>query len=68
MTDPFDTVRDPVCLFHGRRWSEHEDGRCLYCCICFNSNLTHETCATDSEGQKWDVCDTEECRTMAGIA
>ncbi len=41
---------DPVCIFHGKRRSEHE---CLVCCICFK-NLTVETCYN---GQ--DIC--EEC-------
>ena len=42
--------RDPVCAFHGKRWSEHE---CLVCCICFK-DLTVEGCY---DGQ--DIC--EEC-------
>lgn len=46
---------DPVCAFHGKRWSEHEGGRCLYCCICFTS-LTPDECATGSDGVKWDIC------------
>ena len=58
---------DPVCAFHGKRWSEHEGGHCLYCCICFTTN-PETGWATDSEGTTWDVCDTEECRTLAGIA
>jgi hypothetical protein len=53
---------DPVCLFHGKRRSEH---RCLYCCICFWP-LTPEECAVDSDGQKWDVC-KGECAADAGI-
>jgi hypothetical protein len=57
---------DPVCAFHGKRWSEHEGGRCLFCCICFKTLMPQE-CAEDSEGRTWDVCDTEECRTMAGL-
>lgn len=52
---------DPVCAFHGLRASEHEHGRCLYCCICFTT-LTRETCAEDSTGQKWDTC--EPCAEM----
>lgn len=47
---------DPVCLFHGIRRSEHEGGRCLFCCICFRSDLTPDTCYQDKEGQKWDLC------------
>jgi hypothetical protein len=46
---------DPVCLFHGKRWSEHEGGRCLYCCLCFKT-LTPDECAVDADGQKWDMC------------
>ena len=46
---------DPVCLHHGKRMSEHEGGRCLYCCICFNT-LTPERCWADEDGQKWDLC------------
>lgn len=34
---------DPYCLHHGKRRSEHEGGRCLYCCICFKT-LTPEEC------------------------
>lgn len=57
---------DPVCAIHGRRWSDHEDGRCLYCCICFRS-LDADECAIDSQGgQKWDVC-KGECAQEAGI-
>lgn len=57
---------DPVCAFHGKRWSEHEEGRCLFCCICFEIDPENGW-ATDSDGVTWDVCDTEECRHMAGI-
>jgi hypothetical protein len=46
---------DPVCAFHGKRWSEHEGGRCLYCCICFDP-LTPEECHVDEAGDRWDVC------------
>jgi hypothetical protein len=46
---------DPVCLFHGKRRSEHEGGRCLFCGICFDT-LTPEECWEDAEGQKWDLC------------
>lgn len=56
---------DPVCVLHGKRWSEHEGGRCLYCCICFKA-LTPEECVMDSAGQKWDVC-KGECAREAGI-
>ena len=56
---------DPVCLAHGLRASEHEHGRCLYCCICFKQ-LTPMTCAVDEDGQKWDVCQGP-CAVEAGI-
>ena len=56
---------NPVCLLHGKRWSEHEGGRCLYCCICFKP-LTPETCVEDSVGDKWDVCQGR-CAIEAGI-
>lgn len=51
-----ETTIDPVCAFHGKRWSEHEGGRCLYCCLCFRSDLTPDDCWEDEHGQKWDVC------------
>lgn len=56
---------DPVCLFHGKRMSEHEGGRCLYCSICFKP-LKPEECATDSLEQRWDVC-IGQCAIEAGI-
>ena len=46
---------DPVCLFHGKRWSEHY---CLYCCLCFRT-LTPEECHVRADGKREDVC--EEC-------
>lgn len=46
---------DPTCTLHGKKWSEHETGTCLYCCICFEE-LTPETCFVDSAGDKWDKC------------
>lgn len=46
---------DPFCALHGKRQSDHEGGRCLYCCLCFKP-LTPDECAADSDGQKWDVC------------
>ena len=46
---------DPVCSIHGKRWSEHPLGRCLYCCLCFTP-LTPEECWADEEGQKHDLC------------
>lgn len=61
MSKASNTAIDPVCLFHGKRWSEHEYGRCLYCCLCFNI-LTLDECATTVDGDKTDVC--EECYAM----
>lgn len=46
---------DPVCAFHGKRWSEHDGGRCLYCCLCFVT-LTPDACWQDADGQRWDMC------------
>jgi len=46
------TALDPVCVFHGKRHSEHY---CLYCCLCFR-DLTPDECWQDESGQKWDVC------------
>jgi hypothetical protein len=46
---------DPVCAMHGKRWSEHEGGRCLYCCQCFKS-LTPEECSVLPDGSRVDVC------------
>jgi hypothetical protein len=56
---------DPVCAHHGKRWSEHEGGRCLFCCICATV-LTPEQCAVDEEGVKWDTC-KGDCARDAGI-
>ena len=49
------TTLDPVCAFHGLRASEHEFGRCLYCCLCFRT-LTPDECWANEAGQKFDVC------------
>lgn len=57
------SVIDPYCLHHGKRRSEHEGGRCLYCCICFKPLEPHE-CWEDSQGAKWDMC--EECGKVEG--
>jgi hypothetical protein len=46
---------DPVCVFHGKPWSEHEHGRCLYCCLCFKT-LTIEECNITVDGDREDVC------------
>jgi hypothetical protein len=35
------------------------------CAICFKG-LTPEECATDADGQRWDVCEGE-CARQAGI-
>ena len=52
------TIIDPACAFHGLRWSEHPEGRCLYCCLCFRT-LTAEECHLLPDGSREDVCD--EC-------
>lgn len=44
---------DPVCVFHGLRQSEHE---CLFCDLCFRSDLTPDTCYQDKEGVRWSLC------------
>ena len=46
---------DPVCLIHGKKWSEHELGFCLYCCLCFKP-LTPDECHVMENGKKEDVC------------
>jgi len=43
---------DPVCIFHGKRMSEHV---CLYCCLCF-VDLTPEECHVNEKGEKENVC------------
>lgn len=49
---------DPTCSLHGIPWSQHPEGRCLYCCLCFKT-LTYETCHLLPDGTREDVCD--EC-------
>lgn len=46
---------DPVCALHGKRWSEHELGMCLYCCLCFIP-LTLDECNVTKDGLREDVC------------
>lgn len=55
LTTPPTTPIDPTCAFHGKRWSEHEGGRCLYCPLCFRSDLDYPK-AVDAAGRAWDVC------------
>lgn len=43
---------DPVCIFHGKRWSEHQ---CLYCALCYR-DLTPEECHVLPDGSREDVC------------
>jgi hypothetical protein len=59
------TVGNPVCAFHGKTAEEHEYGRCLYCCLCFET-LTPDECWVDEQGDKWDVC--VPCRTLERAA
>ena len=49
-----DNIIDPTCLFHGKKWSEHKYGRCIYCPLCFRSDEYEHW--VDAEGQKWDIC------------
>jgi len=63
-TQPLGII-DPFCAHHGKRLSEHEGGRCLYCCICYKE-LTPEECVVDIAGDKWDVCQGH-CAVEAGI-
>lgn len=56
---------DPFCALHGKRMSEHDGGRCLYCCICYKP-LKPEECVEDISGDKWDVC-KGQCAIEAGI-
>ena len=44
---------DPVCLVHGKKWSEHEDGKCIICCLCFSDDFEPWE---DENGVKWDIC------------
>lgn len=55
---------DPVCWPHGKRRSEHEGGRCLYCCLCFKP-LTPNECHTLPDGFKEDVC--EDCAEKEAV-
>lgn len=43
---------DPVCIFHGKRMSEHD---CLYCGLCFK-DLTPAECSYLPNGDRVDVC------------
>lgn len=56
---------DPTCAFHGKKWSEHEGGRCLYCPLCFRSDYGYPHWV-DEDGQKWDVC--QECGETEALA
>ena len=46
---------DPICLPHGKKFSEH---MCLICQLCFRS-LTVDECHVRKDGIKEDVCN--EC-------
>jgi len=56
---------DPVCAIHGKRWSEHEHGRCLYCCLCYRE-LTLQECHVLPDGSREDVCN--ECAELEVLA
>jgi hypothetical protein len=50
---------DPVCLAHGKPWSEnppHWAGRCLYCCLCFEVLNSTAECNSLPDGVYEDVC------------
>lgn len=49
---------DPTCLFHGMKMSEHKEGWCIYCPLCFKSGDYERF--VDSSGQMWDIC--VECK------
>ena len=53
-TDSHDAASrfDPVCVVHGKRFSEHV---CLYCCLCFR-DLTPDECHVTEDGSREDVC------------
>jgi hypothetical protein len=46
---------DPMCTLHGKRWSEHQHGKCLYCCLCLMP-LTLQTCNVRPDGILEDMC------------
>ena len=57
-------VIDPTCIFHGRKWSEHQ---CLVCCLCYR-DLAIEECHVLPDGSREDVCNDcaeHEARVMA---
>ena len=56
---------DPVCAIHGKRWSEHPEGRCLYCCLCFSTDCEW---SVDEHGDRVDVCVDCKAREDAVIA
>jgi hypothetical protein len=57
-------VLDPVCLFHGKRRSEHICLYCCLCCLCFR-NLTFEECHVTEDGDTIDVC--RPCATEEAV-
>ena len=59
------TQIDPVCLFHGKKWSEHEGGRCLFCALCFDTDPPSGWWR-DEEGTAWDICN--ECKILEDLA
>ncbi len=56
---------DYTCLIHGKKMSEHPNGICLYCCLCFKS-LTPEECTPNADGIKEDVCIDCRCHELRG--
>lgn len=52
---------------NGWTWlSRLDDGRVM-CCICFAYRTREELADSDEPGIKIDVCDTEECKSQAGL-
>jgi hypothetical protein len=52
---------DPVCLIHGKPWSEnppHWAGRCMYCCLCFKEFKSLEEMYLRPDGFREDI---DEC-------
>ena len=50
---------DPVCLIHGKKWSEnppHWAGKCMYCCLCFKVLNSLKECNLLPNGSYEDIC------------
>lgn len=57
---------DPVCLFHGKKASEHD---CLYCSLCYKE-IRYDQCNVLPDGERENVCvpcaEEEHERFLAG--